>query len=303
MDAALSELAKKQVYFGTSSWKYEGWQGLIYKKPYTSKKQFNDTCLEEYAQQYPVVGVDHTYYNWPQEKAFEKYVEQTPANFKFVLKATEHTTVFKYPRLPRYGKVAGKANAGFLNPTDFKQHFLGPLAPFQDRLGPIMLEFSQFHAGMLENGREFLDRLDQFFTGLGDTANFRFAIELRNANWLQPAYFTFLKKFQIGHVYNSWTKMPSIKDQLHSSDNYALPFYVSRLLLRPGTQYEDAVERFAPYREVQEEQVEGRTDAGALIRRAMKEKVSVYVLVNNRFEGCAPHTINAIAQSVLSPAV
>src|SRR5947199_23451 len=116
MDSRLASLREKHVYIGTSSWKYPGWKGLIYKKPYRTEKEFNETCLVEYAENFTAVGVDHTYYAWPTPKAFSHYISQTPPDFRFGLKATEKTTVFQYPKLKRYGKDAGTLNASFLDP-------------------------------------------------------------------------------------------------------------------------------------------------------------------------------------------
>ena len=51
----LGSLAARQVYIGTSSWKYEGWLGQVYTperyrvRGRFSKKRFNDSCLAEYA--------------------------------------------------------------------------------------------------------------------------------------------------------------------------------------------------------------------------------------------------------------
>jgi hypothetical protein len=36
------------IHFGTSTWAYEGWQGIVYHKPYP-KKRFKQDCLAEYA--------------------------------------------------------------------------------------------------------------------------------------------------------------------------------------------------------------------------------------------------------------
>jgi uncharacterized protein YecE (DUF72 family) len=45
-----------------------------------------------------------------------------------------------------------------------------------------------------------------------------------------------------------------------------------------------------------------RTDTLALIRQAVAERRSIYVLVNNRAEGSAPLTIHALADGLSGPA-
>lgn len=88
--------------------------------------------------------------------------------------------------------------------------------------------------------------------------------------------------------------MPTLGEQLKLSEGFRLPNYVARLLLQPGTKYEDAVEAFAPYDKLQEEFPAMRQEAAQLIRRAIEFGVPAYVFVNNRSEGCAPKTIEAI---------
>jgi uncharacterized protein YecE (DUF72 family) len=281
-------------YFGTSSWKYPGWKGLIYKEAYSSEKQFQDSCLKEYSNFYSCVGVDHTYYSWPTQRAFSTYIEQTSSDFKFLLKATDKITVLKYPNLPRYGKEAGKANESFLDADLFIKKFLTPLMPFKDRIGPIMFEFSQFYPGAFARGSEFVDRLDSFLEHLNLRTDFQFAVEIRNSNWLQPAYFDCLVKHRVGHVFNSWTRMPLLQEQLQKSSDYPLPFFISRLLLRPGTIYQDAVDAFSPYNRLHQEFGDLRGTVVEILFRAKKTQVPAYVLVNNRFEGCAPKTLEGI---------
>lgn len=294
MDDTVNGLLKNQWYFGTSSWKYPGWKGLVYKKPYSSDKNFQENCLEEYSTQYSCVGVDHTYYSWPTSNTFLRYYEQTPDFFRFVLKATEKVTVFKYPNLPRYGKEAGTQNTSFLNAELFEEKFLTPLSPYKDKLGPIMFEFSQFHGGTFSRGSEFVERLDAFLTKVCKNKDFQFGIEIRNSNWLHPSYFDCLVRHQVGHVFNSWTRMPLLEEQIQKASAFSLPFFIVRLLLNPGTLYQEAVDNFSPYDRLHHELLEIRNSVVDLLSLAYTRKIPTYTLVNNRFEGCAPKTLKGI---------
>ena len=59
-------LAQEGLYFGTSSWKYEGWLGSIYQESRyrtrgkLSKKKFDEGCLAEYAETFPTVCGEHS---------------------------------------------------------------------------------------------------------------------------------------------------------------------------------------------------------------------------------------------------
>jgi len=294
MNKLIDKYLHHEWYFGTSSWKYPGWKGLIYHTKYSTEKSFQDTCLKEYSSHYSCVGVDHTYYNWPSAKGFLKYAEQTPANFRFVLKATDKVTILKYPKLPRYGKEAGLINPSFLDPNLFHDKFLSPLYPIKERIGPIMFEFSQFHRDSFSRGSEFVERLDQFLEKVSRTNDFKFAVEIRNANWLQPAYFECLARHRVGHVFNSWSRMPLLQEQFEKASSYLLPFIVIRLLLNPGTLYQQAVDSYSPYDKLHIEHLGIRNTVAQLILHARKLKVPAYTLVNNRFEGCAPKTLEGI---------
>jgi hypothetical protein len=55
--------------------------------------------------------------------------------------------------------------------------------------------------------------------------------------------------------------------------------------------YDEAVDTFAPYREVQDPNPEARESMRVLIGRARENKQFLFLFVNNRLEGNAPTTI------------
>ena len=67
----LRSLAGRGVFIGTSSWKYPGWMRDIYTaakyetRGKFSQVKFDATCLDEYAETFPVVGVDFSFYQFP----------------------------------------------------------------------------------------------------------------------------------------------------------------------------------------------------------------------------------------------
>lgn len=72
--------------------------------------------------------------------------------------------------------------------------------------------------------------------------------------------------------------------------------FVCRGLLRYGRVYEEAVQKFAPYREVQDPNPEARESMRALIGRARENKEFLFLFVNNRLEGNAPTTILSLVE-------
>jgi len=65
-----------------------------------------------------------------------------------------------------------------------------------------------------------------------------------------------------------------------------------------GMSYEAAVKRAEPYNRIIQELPEMRADTIALVKQAVAEKRTAYVLVNNRFEGSAPLTVHALVDDL-----
>ena len=74
------------------------------------------------------------------------------------------------------------------------------------------------------------------------------------------------------------------------------PFSVRRAFLRHGRSYAQAVKTFYPYEKAQKPNPEARAAIRALIERARAEKQPAFVFVNNRLEGNAPETIQALVE-------
>ncbi len=73
----------------------------------------------------------------------------------------------------------------------------------------------------------------------------------------------------------------------------------ARALLRCGRAYEDAVKQFEPYRSVQEPNPATREALRTLAEAAKASRTPAFLFVNNRLEGNAPSTIEAVATSLL----
>ncbi|MBN1587536.1 MAG: DUF72 domain-containing protein [Candidatus Omnitrophica bacterium] len=294
----LRNLARQGIYLGTSSWKYLGWVGSIYSKDrylYRGKMartRFDRDCLAEYAETFPTVGVDFSFYNWPQESALRAMDEQTPEDFLFSFKVTETVTVKHFPQHARYRDRAGNENPDFLNPEIFIEYFLGPLSLLGPKVGMVIFEFGQFHRDSFERGRDFVRTLDAFLTELPKT--FRYAVEIRNKTFLKPQYFEMLAKHQVSHVLNAWTHMPSIGEQLDLMQDPGAGAWVCRALLTRQRSYAEAVKAFAPYKKATAPDHNLRMDLARLLNRAKQGKTQAFVYINNRAEGNAPTTIAAV---------
>jgi uncharacterized protein YecE (DUF72 family) len=293
--ARLRELAARDIFIGGSSWKYEGWLDQIYSRDRYlsrgrfSKKLFEQECLREYAEVFPTVCGDFAFYQFPTQDFWSRLFSRTPASFRFAFKVPEQVTCKVFPIHARYGPQAGRENEGFLDVHAFREMFLRPLSAHRDKTALLIFEFGAFSRRSFASTTEFLDRLDPFLAQL--PPEFRYAVEVRNAELLDKDYFSCLRAHNVAHVYNAWAKMPELRQQIAIPDSATADFQVCRALLRFGRVYEEAVNAFAPYREVQDPNPEARDSMRVLIGRARENKQSLFLFVNNRLEGNAPMTI------------
>jgi uncharacterized protein YecE (DUF72 family) len=299
----LRALAEQGVYFGTSSWKYEGWLGSIYSpERYTtrgkfSRRKFEEECLAEYAETFPAVGGDFSFYQFPAPEYWKRLFDAAPRSLLFGLKVPEEITVAAWPGHARYGTRAGRPNSSFLDHRLFEAAFTRPLEPFRDRVATLMFEFGTFAKAVFPTAAAFCEQLDSFLGALPN--GFRYAVEIRNKEYLGADYFSMLARHNTAHVFNAWTRMPEIGAQADMPGAFTADFVVARALLRRGQNYEDAVKRFEPYRTVQEPNPATREALRHLAETVRAKRGPAFLFVNNRLEGNAPSTIEAVASSLV----
>ncbi len=297
----LAELAQQGIFIGTSSWKYQGWRGVFYEddryiwRGKFSASRFERQCLSDYAEVFKTVCVDAAYYKFPDERHLQSLVSQVPADFQFTFKVTDEITIKRFPNVPRSGARAGQANPDFLNADLFISSFLAPSEPFRKNIGALIFEFSRFYPEDFARGRDFVDALDAFLAKL--PRGWDYGVEIRNRHFLQPEYFATLARHGVTHVFNSWSDMPPIEEQLALPDNFPNPnFAAARFLLKPGRSFQQAVDLFRPYDNIKEPLDDTRAAAVRLIRHVLRSKAvrKLYLYINNRLEGNAPLTILAL---------
>jgi uncharacterized protein YecE (DUF72 family) len=267
-----------------------------------AESRFERDCLTEYAEIFRTVCLDAGYYRFPSPEYIRGLCAQVPDGFKFGLKVTDEITARTFPNLPRHGAKAGEKNVHFLDADLFAKAFLSSCAPCRDKIGVLIFEFSHLHPRDFERGRDFVEALGTFLSRL--PGGWQYGVEIRNQNLLQPEYFDMLRTCGVAHVYNNWTKMPSVADQMRIPGSLTNDeFTAARFLLRPGRTYEQAVEAFSPYEQTREINEEARRAATelALMRLKAREEHRTrpsFVFINNRLEGNALLTIVAILQNL-----
>jgi uncharacterized protein YecE (DUF72 family) len=288
------------VRFGASSWNYPGWRGLVYHRDYEGRGA-SARMLEEYAR-FPLfrtVGIDSSFYAPPTEAVLASYAERLPSGFPCVSKVWNQLTVQTFSKAQDKAR-GGKVNADFLNPEIFLEAVYEPYQRhFADHAGPFVFEFQTIGRGSGMTPEAFAERLDEFFSALPREG--QYAVEIRNEEFLTPMYFAVLREHEVAHVFNSWTRMPPIGDQLDLPGSLSGPFIVARALLQQGRTYDEAVDAFAPYNRIQDPSPPLRQDLLRLIETAVRTRIPAYLLVNNRAEGSAPLTVAEVLR-MLPPA-
>jgi len=283
------------VLFGASSWNYRGWNGLVYHRDYRGKGA-SARMLEEYAR-FPLfrtVGIDSSFYAPPTEEVLANWGRYLPTGFPCVSKVWQQLTVHTWTKAQDADK-AGKANPDFLSPDVFQESVYEPYKTwFAEHTGPLVFEFQQVGVRRGLTPQRFADQLDEFFGAIPH--DLPYAVEVRNDEFLTPAYFAVLREHRVTHVLNNWTRMPTIGEQLDLPGVLSGPFIVARALLRLGRTYEQAVDKFAPYDRIQEPNPGLRRDLVQVAQTAKATRLPAYILVNNRVEGSAPLTIFEVAR-------
>ncbi len=235
---------------------------------------------------------DFSFYQFPADEFWQKLFASAGPALQFAFKVPEEITIREFPEHPRYGPRRGERNETFLHAELFASGFLGPLERFHGQVAVLIFEFGTFGKRSYEDVGAFLRELDPFLTAL--PPGWRYSVEIRNPEFLVPEYFECLRQHGIAHVYNAWTRMPDLEDQMAIEDSVTADFTVTRALLRRGRSYEQAVAHLSPYDRVQDENTRAREAIREQIRKTREQRRSAYIFVNNRLEGNAPLTIEAI---------
>jgi uncharacterized protein YecE (DUF72 family) len=288
--ADLARRIPARVRFGTSSWSFPGWRGLVYSGSATEASLAREG-LREYAR-HPLlrtVGIDRSYYAPIPDEDLQRYASQLPTGFLACAKAPALVTSPE-----RQGREGG-VNPEFMSPGRLIDDLLAPFErSFAAFAGPFILEFPPVRAAAGIDSRMFVRGLDRLLGAL--PPRFRYAVELRNRQFLTPEYARVLASHGAGHVYNYWSAMPMPADQTAIVAPESLPFAVVRLLLAPGTWYEDQRARFRPFNRIVAEDRTMRAEAVSIARRVAALDRDAFLLVNNKAEGSSPLTVMGLAR-------
>jgi uncharacterized protein YecE (DUF72 family) len=155
---------------GTSGWMYRDWAGTVYPKGVPQRR-----WLEAYAERFPTVEINNSFYRLPTREQFAAWRERTPSGFVFAPKVSRYLSHIKRLR----------------DPAEPVARFVDHAAGLGDRLGPSLLQLPP----TLRADRGLLtDVLDVW------PAGWRLAIEFRHDSWFADPYLDALHERDIALV-------------------------------------------------------------------------------------------------------
>lgn len=146
-----------KLFIGTSGWNYKNWkqefyQGLPQKK-----------WLSHYASWFNSVEVNATFYRGLQQSTYEKWLQETPQDFCFVIKGSRYITHIKRLKVGKDSILKQRDN----------------VAPLQPRMAAVLWQLPA-------NLEKDAPRLEQFAKALTEHwPQTSHVVEFRNSSWFE----------------------------------------------------------------------------------------------------------------------
>jgi len=266
---------------GTCSWKYPSWQGLVYSRA------AGIDYLAEYARKYNSVEIDQWFYAPPDPAVAAAYAASTPESFRFTVKLPNMLTLTHLRR--KKGETQARPNPDFLSPRLFEE-VLGLLEPMRKKIGMLMLQFEYLNYQKMPTQAEFLTRLKGFFRAV--PRSIPCAVEPRNPQWLDQKYFELLSEEGLGHVFLQGYHMSPVVDVYRRYRHLLRGAVVVRLHGPDREGIEQATGE--SWHSIVAPKDDELAQIVEMIRDMRGRSLTVYLNVNNHYEGSAPLTIERI---------
>jgi uncharacterized protein YecE (DUF72 family) len=259
---------QQKIRIGACAWSFDDWRAAFYPPDLP-----NSQWLEFYAQYFPAVEVDSTFYAAPAENTARRWIEMTPAGFRFACKLSREITHTR-----RLRDCAAELNS-----------FLHALEPLASKLQVILIQLPPSFAP--KDGKPVLRK---FLGGL--PRDFRFAIEFRHAGWHRPQFIHLLEKNRICWAWADTTPLNERNLAPFEFLPLTADFLYLRLLGDYATKYDvdgGQVHRYEKLLWKREAAIESWS---LKLERHLSEVRSVWAFVSNHFEGFAPETCQRLAR-------
>jgi uncharacterized protein YecE (DUF72 family) len=258
---------QQKIRIGASAWSFDEWRGAFYPPDLPESR-----WLEFYARYFPTVEIDSTFYGAPAENTAGRWLDTTPATFRFACKLPREIT-----HACRLHDCRAALNA-----------FLRAIEPLAPKLQVILIQLPPSFTP--KDGRQ---ALRKFFEQL--PRHFRFAVEFRHAGWHRPQIIRLLEKYRICWV---WADTSALNERNLAPFEF-LPcttdFLYLRLLGDYATKYDRDGLFVHRYHKLLWKREAALESWSLKIERHLAGVRNVWAFASNHFEGFAPETCQRLA--------
>jgi len=252
-----------EILIGTSGFSYEDWRGYFYPADLPKREM-----LAYYAEHFPTVEVNATYYSMPGPATFAQMARKVPSGFQFVVKANKEMT-----------------HAEEFLPEPFVA-FRAAMEPLVERgmLGCVLAQFPWSFKATPPNRTV----LEQFRAALPDLP---VVVEFRNSGWVSEETFALLRGLEMGFC---CVDEPRLKGLMPPVVRATSPIGYVRFHGRNAAkwwQHEQAYERY-DYLYSEDELAEWVPR----IEELAGETERTYLFFNNHYEGKAGQNAQMLAR-------
>jgi uncharacterized protein YecE (DUF72 family) len=259
---------QQKIRIGSCAWSFEDWSNVFYPHDLPPSH-----WLEFYANYFQAVEVDSTFHAAPPGDTVRRWVETTPADFRFTCKLPRKIT-----HLCRLQDCADELNS-----------FIRAIEPFGPKLQVILIQLPPSFSPT--DGKQ---ALRKFLVQL--PRDFRFAIEFRHAGWHRPQFIRLIEKYRVCWA---WADITPLNERNLAPFEF-LPrttdFLYLRLLGDYATKYDVDGGHLHRYEKLLWKREAALESWSLKIQRHLPEVRSVWAFAGNHFEGFAPETCQRLAQ-------
>jgi len=282
------------IRFGTCSWKYDSWKGIVYSQ--SNPKNF----LNQYSKKFDTVEIDQWFWSLfppstavlPQKKVVEDYKKSVPNDFLFTIKVPNSITLTHFYKEKKAEEL--KPNPFFLSNELFDQ-FLQSIEPIKNQVGCLIFQFEYLNKQKMNSLSQFQSKFSEFYQDI-NRDKLTLGIEIRNPNYLNENYFKFLADLNMAPVFLEGYYMPSVAETYSKFKEYVKNLCVIRLHGpdRKGIE-KKSNENWNQIYVNRDKQIKSLVE---MITDLQHKEVDLFVNVNNHFEGSAPLTIQRLKEKL-----
>jgi uncharacterized protein YecE (DUF72 family) len=252
------------IRLGTSAFTAAGWEGSFYPEGMKPADY-----LSYYAKYFNSVELDNTFYRAPSKTTVEGWARKTPEGFVFAAKVPQAIT---------HEKVLVDCDAEF-------EQFEETMELLGKKLGPLLFQFGYFNKNVFAGLKDFLARLRPFLKKL--PKDHKFAVEIRNKNWLVPQFADALREHGIALAMIDQSWMPRPAQWFEKFDPITADFaYVRWLGDRKGIEEQTKI-----WNKVIVDRRAELSEWAEILGKVRKRKIQIFAYANNHYAGYAPATV------------